>query len=543
MTESSQGLGFSVDDESGDLCVSYDPASGAALPDVTSIQTRLVASGCGDYFIDDAALISFVRSCAEAEQLIEQVIGQRRDGEFMLTVSDDLMSAYLTLISPQGGKSAGSAVIDALYQQRITFGIRHAALGAAVNAGHCEHLLIAQGVPPQEGVATVFQPVFEEIAADEAVADENAVIRFADISRLLLVHPNDALMRRQPPVPGKSGTNIHNEVVMPRAISDESFFLDLQGAAPDPADPDLLVATLAGQPVVVACGVKVNPVIDVANVDFETGSINFEGTLNVTGDIRSGMRVNVTGDVIVRGTIEAAEIRAGGNVSVKGGIIGRGEGRMGAANALPSDTARIHCGGTLQAHFAENAHVESGDSILIDREATHCELIATKRIVIGKGGPRGGYLVGGTAQATEQIECNVMGSVTGTRTRVQVGLDPYLDEIMLTKRRQLQQKGDDLERVILLQRYLQQNPQRNKEGLGEKTDNTQVQLQDEIEVLNDELVRLEEQQATVDQARIVVRKALYFGTEIRIGRQVIQVADDMGAATAKLQDGEIVIDH
>ena len=69
MTESSQGLGFSVDDESGDLCVSYDPASGAALPDVTSIQTRLVASGCGDYFIDDAALISFVRSCAEAEQL------------------------------------------------------------------------------------------------------------------------------------------------------------------------------------------------------------------------------------------------------------------------------------------------------------------------------------------------------------------------------------------------------------------------------------------------------------------------------------------
>lgn len=541
MDQSSQSLIFSLSDDSGELHASFDPTGGAAPPDFATFRERLVADGYGEYFLDEPALADFLRCCGAASQLVERVIGQRRDGEFQVTVTDDLMAAHLTLIPPLGGKSAVPAVGDALRAAGIVYGIQQDALDAALAAGHCEHLLIAKGDPPQEGVATGFESVFAGQA--EAAIDEHAVIKLTDLSHLLLVHPHDPLMRRHPPVPGKDGINIRNEVVPPEPLDDEPFAADLQGAAPDPEDPDLLVATLAGQPVVVGNGVKVNPVLDVANVDLETGNISFEGTLNVAGDIRSGMRVNVTGDVMVMGTVEAADITSGGNVVVGGGIIGRTEGRAGTFQALPADTARIRCSGTLQALFAENAHLEAGDSIRIGREASHCELMARKGIFIGKPGAKGGHLVGGTAQATEQVECVVLGSAAGGKTRVKVGVDPYLDEVILGKRQRVQNKVADLDRVLLLQQYLKQNPHKDQGGIGEKTAKTRLQLLGEIAALNEELDRLGAQQETVQQARVKVHKAIYFGSEIHFGRKVLQVQDDLGAATVRLQDGEIVVDH
>jgi uncharacterized protein (DUF342 family) len=538
--ESSQSLSFFVPEDTGELHASFDPTAGAP-PDLATVKQRLVAHGFGEYFQDEQALADFVRCCGETGQPLERVIGQRRDGEFKLALADDLMAAYLTLTPPQGGRAAGPAVIDALREAGVVYGIQQDVLDAALAAGHCEQLLIAKGDPPQEGVSAGFECLFAEQA--EAAIDEHAVIKLTDINHLLLVHPHDPLMRRQPPVPGKNGINIRNEVVLPQPLDDEQFAAGLQGAAPDPEDPDLLVATLAGQPVAVDHGVKVNPVIDVANVDLETGNISFEGTLNVAGDIRSGMRVKVTGDVMVQGTVEAADITAGGNVVVAGGIIGRTEGRAGTFQALPADTARIRCSGTLQALFAENAHLEAGDSILMGREASHSELMARKRIFIGKPGARGGHLVGGMAQATEQIECAVLGAAAGGKTRVHVGIDPYLEDIILGKRQLVQNKIADLDRVLLLQQYLKQNPQKDKDGVGEKAAKTRLQLLGEIEAMNKELDLLGAQQETVEQARVIVHKAVYFGTEIHIGRLVLQVEDDLGAATFRLQDGEIVIDR
>ena len=62
---------------------------------------------------------------------------------------------------------------------------------------------------------------------------------------------------------------------------------------------------------------QVNPVVEVDAVDLTTGNINFEGSLQVRGDISATMEVRVTGDVVVNGTMEAALVEAGGNVTVR----------------------------------------------------------------------------------------------------------------------------------------------------------------------------------------------------------------------------------
>lgn len=543
MDTEQKALTILVAEENGDLKARFDPTVGLAPPDLVALHERLMLDGCSECLLDQQAIDEFLALCATTAKVLERKIGQRRDGSFVLEVERDLMSVYLTLVPPQGGKPAGPAVIDALREKGVVFGIHHAVLDEALAAGQCKNLLIAEGIPDEDGTPVRFERLFVEGVQAVGAEDENANIKMTDIGRLPLVHPGDLLMRRHPAIPGKNGTNVLNEPVLPRACSDDPFDSDLSGAAPSAEDPDLLVATLAGQAVVVKRGVRVNPVIDVANVDLETGSIKFEGTLNVAGDIRAGMKVEVTGDVVVKGCIEAAEIIAGGSVSVVGGIIGRSEARAPGAHALPDNTARIRCGTFLKALFAESAHIEAMETITIDREANHCELMAGKDVLIGKLGARGGQLVGGVVQAKERVECTVLGSPATVATRVQVGLDPYLDEEILTKKRLLQQKSAELERVLQLQEHLQRNPQKDKDGLGSKVENTRAQLMAAVVELNEVLAQMAEQQVTTEEACIVTRKALHFGCELRVGRQVLQAPDDYGAVTVRLKEGEITIER
>ena len=72
-----------------------------------------------------------------------------------------------------------------------------------------------------------------------------------------------------------------------------------KGAAPSADDPDLLIAVTPGQPVLHDNCVVVNPVIEVANVDLESGNITFEGTVKVLGEkvgLFANARIDAAGD-------------------------------------------------------------------------------------------------------------------------------------------------------------------------------------------------------------------------------------------------------
>ena len=80
------------------------------------------------------------------------------------------------------------------------------------------------------------------------------------------------------------------------------------GAERDASSPNLLVAACAGQPNIIRSGAIVNAMLEVDNVSIKTGNITFEGTIRVKGDIEAGMHVKVSGDVIVLGLVETAEM-------------------------------------------------------------------------------------------------------------------------------------------------------------------------------------------------------------------------------------------
>lgn len=533
-------LSFAFDDQSGRLRALFSPAVDAPFIDMDLFREALAEAGWNNIHLDEDAINEFVSSCRKTDEPVEKIIGIRRDGEFSLTVDDDLMTAWLMLAPPYGGRPVTPNEIgNALARQGIVAGIDYARINAACAAGHCERMAIAYGQPVQEGVPTRFETLYDkkEKSSEEDDLDR---IRYADLCHVLLVSPGDKLMRRIPPVQGKNGTNIMGQPAFPESVPDLPFRGDLKGAAPDEHDPNLLVATSGGQPIPMDNGVAVNPLIEVADVDLRTGSIEFEGTLHVSGDVKAGMRIKVSGDVIVNGAMEAAQVTAGGNVAVRGGIVGHLDSRPGA-RSLPETTARIFCEGSVQAMFMENAHVEAGKSILIERSARQCELIAREEIVVGKEGAKTGQIIGGRIQAAQRVATGILGAATGAKTYVQAGVDPYLEKQIADKELEYKRKCDELDRVVKLLIHFKHNPQKGAGGIAEKVDATRQQLLADSEILMAELQALRAKMELAEQACVEVKGEIYYGVEVRIAQQTWQAPDDMGGATLKLQDGKMVV--
>lgn len=533
-----QPLSFAFDRASGELSATFTPTAGFPPLTLAFLKQAMTDNGLTKLFFQDSMLNSFVRKAEDAKEAVSQVIAERRDGEFSLEVADDLMSASLTLVAPFGGRAKSVEVVNAIRTQGITYGILHEQLRGALSAGFCNKLVVAQGLMPTPAESARFDSLIEEKEEELAEIDEDAVVSYADMGHLLLVSAGDPLMRRVPPVPGQDGIDIRGGKVPARPIADVQFAKESIGAEPSADDPDLLVAIVPGQPTVIKNGVKVNPVLDVENVDLSTGNLTFEGTVRVSGDVLTGMKVHVGGDLVVNGTVEAAEIVAGGNVTVKGGVIGHSEG-VAAGAGTTAIASRISAEGSVQVMFAESAHIEAGENILVMGNARHCELLAGDVITVGKGNPRTGHIIGGRVEATNLIRANVIGAPTTTHTRVQVGLDPYLEEKIAIKEQEYARKVAELDRTIKQQAYYKLNPEKATPEILFETSDKRKALAYEVKVLLEDVSNMKDGLVSAEDARIIVAKAIHDGTELRIGHQSWPVQSDLGGGTAQLFEGDI----
>lgn len=537
-----QGLSFTFDPVSGALLANYVPNPGGPGLDSVMLREALRGQGYGDLHFVDKVLDGFVHKAREAQAPLSLPIGKRLDAELKIVATDNLMTAFMTLSPAKGGKVLLLAdILAALQQQGFTFGIMQEAIEAALARGHCERLPIAQGVPPVPGCAAHFENLLAEREKHQLETDENAVVLYRDLSHLLLVKQGDLLLRRIPPLPGRDGTNIKGQVVSAPALPEIQFADKNQGAELDPEDANLLVAACAGQPVITRNGALVNSTLEVGDLDLSTGNIEFDGTIRIKGDVKAGMRLKASGDVIVLGTVESAHISAGGNVAVRGGIIGRPNSQAGGVG-LPADTARIECGGTLQAMFTENARIKAADAIHVEFYARQCELFARNEIVVGKRGARNSHLAGGVAQASMRVKALNLGTPNGLKTLVQVGSDPYLAQELAEKEASFKHKLAELDQVQKLIAHFKQNPQKAGGGVAEKIESTRRQVASAIFILIEEKNELLAKLSLTQEARVEVGEALFDGVEIRIGKQIGRVHETRGPCVVHLAEGVIVFE-
>ncbi|MBV8659873.1 MAG: DUF342 domain-containing protein [Burkholderiales bacterium] len=526
--------------ESRKLFARFVVAEGATPPNVQLLRQMLMEQGLTGCSIDDQAINAFLGRCKDAVSAtepvepIETVIGERRDGSMSILVSPSRMSATLTLIPPQGGKAVSAAEVnDAISARGIVHGLNTAGLTKALETGACDGMVLAEGTEPVPGVPPRFESLIESLK--DHGEDEDETVDYRDLGDLLLVEAGTPLVRRIPAVPGQDGMDVMGKVVPVKPVPDRGFAKGLQGVKVDEGDANLLSAAIAGQPKVIEDGANVNPVVDVANVDLESGNINFDGTIQVKGDIKAGMSVRVAGDVIVHGTVESAEIVCGGNVSVKGGIVGRADGV-----SESDETARISCNGSVQARFVEHARIEAGQSIAIDTAARQSELMAGNEITVGKSASAG-QIIGGQVRALQRIRAAIVGSNANAPTVVQVGFDPRVNAERLHVEQFRKRKLEEFARVRQLLAFLAQNPAKAQPGVKEKAINTGQQIEAEIAECDLRLVRLTEQLELADGASIEISKTIYGGVVILIGQKRMEILDERRGGKIRLVEDHILI--
>ena len=75
--------------------------------------------------------------------------------------------------------------------------------------------------------------------------------------------------------------------------------------------------------------INVFPVYEVnGDVDYNTGNIDFVGTIVIRGNVRSGFKVKADGDIRIIGSVEGAELEAAGSIEISAGIIGQNKGLL-----------------------------------------------------------------------------------------------------------------------------------------------------------------------------------------------------------------------
>lgn len=173
-----------------------------------------------------------------------------------------------------------------------------------------------------------------------------------------------------------------------------------------------MYADCAGNVTLVNDTVFVSNVYEVpADVGTSTGDIDYDGSVEVRGNVLTGYTVKATGDITVNGAVEGATLISGGKIVIKRGMQGMEKGVMRA-------------GGDIISNFIESSKVHASGRIITDA-IMHSDVEAADEIIVN--GKRG-LIVGGKIHSGLKITMKTAGSTMGTQTELEIGIDPTLLE-------------------------------------------------------------------------------------------------------------------
>jgi hypothetical protein len=223
------------------------------------------------------------------------------------------------------------------------------------------------------------------------------------------------------------------------------------------------------------------------------------------------------GDLQVNGIIEDARITVGGNVLCKYGFVGQGKGLIDAQ-------------GDVNLGFVKNQTIRSRGTVSIAKEAINPTIYARQAVLV-HGKPLS--VAGGTVVARDLIELDTVGSRSGIRTLIEVGLDFVLfDELEKTEKqivdvtenmRKIFNSYKRYEQMLKVRRTL---PARDQQ-LFDKIKKTLLKYRQQIKALEQRKSIVTAKMHAFDRACINIKHSALPGTLIKIGERHLMVKEEI----------------
>ena len=455
------------------------------------------------------------------------MLGNIIDASVNVELSDDFLSASLHIMAPEGGRlPITKELVEALNNKEISLnlvdknkiaGLMKKAL--IIDPGESIDDVIVTGRAPKHGKDTQFKCLVEDVTDRRPNERDDGSVDYYDLGEIPSVEVGCELMALLEPVPGVDGLSVTGHELKAR-VAKKLKFRKCKGAETSPTDPELLISNKKGQSVINNRGVAIENV--------HTGHIEYDGTLVVKGDVTSGMKINVTGDVQVFGLVNDACIEAGGNIDLKLGAIGNAGGL--------GEKIHINCKGNLYAGQLESVSVKVNGDVFIKSRISNCHVNAGHQVIVGNRFQDKSGIVGGHITAGSVIRTETLGSAVGALTAVNIACgDEVLERLDLITQ-EITYFEEILVKLVKLAVGLAKKQTEEEKKLLAKVKSDIKEIKAKVNSFISEKYEIEAAIERTSNGKIIVQKETYPGVTVKIVHKEKTVKSRYGQGAFLLVD-------
>lgn len=462
-----------------------------------------VDSGIVKYFVEDA-------NSGKKDVLVKVLEGKQiPEKEFGLVSIDK--KGYLAKIrlyppSDKGARLSTSELKNLIEQNGVKYGIIEKNIEIALKARlYCMDILVAKAKLPVNGSDAEIVYSFNAEKTLKPTMSEDGSVDFHKLDMIESVKEGQLLATLIPIDYGEPGKDVYGNMIRPKKVRNKRL---RHGKNIHLSDDKLqMYSDVSGNVTLVNDMVFVTDTYTIeGDVGPSTGDIDYDGAVEVKGNVITGYTVKATGDITVNGAVEGAMLISEGKIVLKRGMQGMGKGVMEAK-------------GDVISNFIESATVKSGGAIYTDA-IMHSNISANGDVIVN--GKRG-LIAGGSVKTTTKIETKVAGSTMGTQTELEVGFDTTLGERYRNIEKHIDQMTDEKDSIVknlkILQKRMQTKGKLEPEKMKlikEGTERIKV-IDQTIEEETEAYERIDdEMQRTSDGGKVRVENIAYPGVKIVI---------------------------
>lgn len=423
-----------------------------------------------------------------------------------VNITDDNMQAMLTIIPPvkTGDMVRVEEVLDYLHDAGVRYGIDMIQITTMVKTKTFNTpCVVARGNPAIPGKGASVKYLFNTEPGKPYLIDEYGRMNLKELNFINNVKKGRALAVITPPEQGRPGKDIlDNDIVVPQLPSvtikcGMNTLLDEKNRS--------VISLIDGNAFLLMGAINVEPLVTVHNVDYNTGNIHFDGSVQINGTIADGFTVEATGTIEVGECVGKVRLKAGKDIILKSGINGNHDGT-------------VYCDGDLYAKFIESANITCYGNVYAEELILHSTVRCWKNVLL-KG--RRAEVCGGKIIAAGSIWCKRTGSINGIKTKLILGVEPQkLKEIEETKRI-LKGRNEEVKQIQEKITYYGANPaERTKIGikmseLKKHKEEVLADIKRHETILHNCYEKLHPKRTS----KLVVEETIFNGTKVEFGKE------------------------
>lgn len=441
------------------------------------------------------------------------------ENEYMkITVNKSRTRVFVKLFPPS---NKGKLITRTEIMQDLEhYGIHHGIIERNIDLylkcrQFCTAFLVAKATEPIQGKDAVITYHFDTEMSSKPTIKEDGSVDFHHIDNINHIEAGALLATLQPAELGKPGMDVTGVPIKQAKVAIKTLKHGRNIHLSD--DGTQMYSDVSGHVSLTGGQVFVSNTYEVsADVSTATGDIFYDGNVHVKGNVITGFKVEAKGDIIVDGVVEGATLISDGQIVLRRGIQGMNRGVL-------------HAKGDIVTKFIENSEVYAGGSITTD--AIMHSKVSAKGDIISTG--KRGLVIGGSVKSEANISVKVAGSTMGTKTFLEIGMDPALLEEYKELDKQMLDMSEEIEKNDKIVEVYAKKVKKG-EKLAEDKMKQYIIAKKSIEILKDNIENAEKRSSELREkmdkhsnGRIKISDIAYPGVRISITGANYTVKSDM----------------